>query len=236
MKIAPTIFGGRSRRGLTFVELTIGMAISAVIMLALASFVSAVGRGWKNSEEQFKARSVSHQSVAQLRDVLSNMLCVVQTKVGDTAGSNAYLFCWYKDSWGGAADLKAQWGEMALIEYEPSTKTVWIYLPKDVSAMTAQQKGYAELDDWGDYSSDSIVSLFRASAINLPRRPLVGGATDNGGASVSSAQFGYFAATNGKPVASYQLTLVTDGAFESACDNVPFRAAQQPTNLTLDDD
>ena len=233
MRTAIPIFGPRTRRGLTFVELTIGMAISAVIMLALASFVSAVSRGWKNSEEQFKARSVSHQRVAQLRDALSDMLCVVQTSIGDASGGRAYFFCWRGDTWNGAADLKAQAGEMALIEYEPSTKTIWLYLVKDVSTMTTQEKNLAAEENWGDYSAEAVVNYFKTSSLVKPRRPLVGGATSHGGASVTSAQFGYFAATNGKPVASYQLALATDGAIEPASDNVPLRAALQPTNLTL---
>jgi hypothetical protein len=222
----------RSRRALTFVELTIGMAITAVLMMALATFASAVSKGWQNSQIQFKARSVSNQSVAQLRDMLSGMLCVVDAKIGDASGSSAYFFCWYKDSWGGAADLKAQWGEMALIEYEPATKTVWLYLPKDASAMNSQQTGYAQQEDWADFSSDYMINLFRASTINQPRRALVGGATGDGGTSVTTAQFGYYAATNGKPVATYQLSLVTNGALEPANDNVTLRAAQVPKNLS----
>ena len=159
----------RARRGLTFVELTIGMAITAVLMLALATFASAVSRGWQNSQDQFKARSVTHQSVAALRDVLSEMLCVVQSKAGDAAGGSAYMFCWDTDNWNGAADLQAQFGEMSLIEYDPTTKTIWLYKPKDVSQMTAAEKTTAGDSTWGDYSSTSIVSYYKSSSIVKPR-------------------------------------------------------------------
>lgn len=210
------------------------MAITAVLMLALATFSNAVSRGWQNSQDQYKARSVSHQSVAQLRDALSDMLCVVQTKVGDTTGGSAYLFCWDDDDWGGAADRKAQFGEMALIEYDPVTKAIWLYQTKDASAMTAAEKTTAGDEDWGDYSATSIVTYFKSSSMVKPRTPLVGGATGDGGASVTSAMFGYFAATNGKPVATYQLSLATAGTGEAASDNVALRAAQTPTNLTFE--
>lgn len=222
-----------ARHGLTFVELTIGMSITAVLMLALATFATAVSTGWKYSETQYMVRSVGNQSVAQLRGTLSDVLCVLQAKTGDSSGAAAYLFCWRSDTWGGAADLKAQFGEMSLVEYDPSTRTIWLYEPKDSADMTASEKTTAADANWGDSSSEAIITYFKSSSMLKSRRPLVGGASASGGAQVTSAQFGYYAATNGKPVAIYQLSIVTDGALSYANDNVPMRAAQTPSNVTF---
>lgn len=218
------------RRGLTFVELTIGMAITAVLMLALATFASAVSVGWKHSEAQFKVRSVAHQSSARLDDALSDMLCVVQALPGDTSGGNAYLFCWHTDTWAGAGDRKAQYGELSLIEYDPATKTIWLYETKDAASLTAAQQTTAAGTNWPTFTASTLVSSWKSSGIVKPRVPLVGGASAQGGTEVTKAQFGYYSAANGKPIASYQLVFGVDGAVGASNDNVPLRAAQTPTN------
>lgn len=209
------------------------MVITSVLMLALATFATAASSGWKHSDDEFKTRNADSRSVAQMQDALSKMLCVVQVNPGDTAGGAAYLFCWQKDSFGGSADKKAQFGEMALIEYEPSTKAVWLYQVKNVSAMTASELTAAGSESWGDYTSPAIVTYFKTSSIVAPRTPLVGGffGSSNGGIQVVAAQFARFTATNGKPLASYRLLLGDSIASVAAYGNVALRAAQTPANL-----
>lgn len=223
----------RHSRGLTYVELTIGMAITAVLMLALSTFAVAISAGWKHSDDEFKARSANTRSVSQIHDALRNMLCIVQANVGDADGGAAYLFCWQNDTNGGAADNRAQFGEMALVEFDPATKTVWLYEAKDTSAMTTAEKNSAASDSWGDYTSPAIVTYFKSSSFLAARKPLIGGYSTSGGKGVAvlSAQFGSFAANNGKPIASYRVTIGDADSSSAAYGNVALRAALKPTNL-----
>jgi hypothetical protein len=218
---------------MTYPELSIGMAITAVLGLALSTFAVAVSTGWKHSEDEHQVRSASMRSVSQIQDSLSEMLCAVQVKVGDAGGSSAYFFCWQKDTWGGSADRKAQLGEMALIEYEPATKTVWLYQVKDAATMTSAEQTTASSENWGDYTDPAVVTYFKSRSMVAARTPLVGGygTTAEGGTQVLSAQFGAFAANNGKPIASYRLMIGNALSASAASGNVALRAARTPKNL-----
>jgi hypothetical protein len=208
------------------------MAITGVLGLALSTFAVAVSTGWKHSDDEFKMRSANMRGINQIQNALSGMLCVVQAKVGDASGGSAYFFCWQKDTYGGSADRKAQFGEMALVEYEPATKTVWLYEVK-TTPMTSAERTEAASESWGDYSSPAVVTYFKSSSIVAPRKPLVGGygTTAEAGIQVLSAQFGVFAANNGKPIASYRLMIGNAISASPASGNVALRAAQTPKNL-----
>ena len=223
----------RAKRGLVYAEVIIGIAITGILMLALAAFTTAVSTGWKHIAQEFKARNADVRSAGQMQDALRNMLCIVQAKIGDSSGANAYFFCWQTDSYGGTADGKAQFGEMALIEYEPATKAIWIYTVKDVSTMTAAEKISASSESWGDYTSPSIVTYFKSNSIVGPRKPLVGGysTTGDSGVSVAGARFGVFSPNNGKPIASYVLMIGDTISSAPAFGSVSLRSALKPSNL-----
>src|SRR5580704_10727781 len=115
------------RRGFTLVELMLGLAITALVMAALAAFVGAVGQGWEGSDGTQDAALEARQAYVRVQNQLSSALYVGQVMAGSLDGSAATpggVFYWAQDTNG---DAGPQTGEMALIQHDPTTQTLWLY-------------------------------------------------------------------------------------------------------------
>lgn len=219
------------RRGLTMVELLIGLVVMGVMMLALSSFVSAVAQSWKNSSEELKTVNAATVAKAQMQDVLGSMLYVVQNKQGGAAGEASYVFYWKHDALV-ADDGLAQFGEMALLEFDPATMGVKLYEAKPVGQMNATELTLAESTDWGDPTSEAIISYFKSSSVVATPITVVGRATaDASGVDVEAAKLEYFAPAGVKPITNFDLSLSDDGATSRSYGSVAMRSARTPTNL-----
>lgn len=216
------------KHALTLPELIIGTAMLAIIGAALASFTTAMAAGWTNSDSQFKIENATKRTSDALESTLAGMRYVAQSKASTSSSPGSYVFYWSKDGVSASADRKAQLGEMALMEYVPADKTVWVYKPK-TTGLTASQKATLQSDTWGDQTSAEILTYFKGLD-SIEKVPLVGGATS--GIDVNSANFNYFTPTGSKSMTSYQLELKKGTATKSSSGSVPMRAGQKPTNFS----
>ena len=127
----------RARRGLTLAELILGTAMLGIVMMAAAGLMTAVAAGWKSGDTVARVANVGDRAGLRVEESLAAALYVLQVKAPASAGAASYVFYWKSDGVTGVADGKAQLGEMALIEFDPTTKAVRLYEPLAASAMTA---------------------------------------------------------------------------------------------------
>jgi prepilin-type N-terminal cleavage/methylation domain-containing protein len=161
-------------RGLTLAELIIGLSVMSILLLALSAFTMAVGHAWTYSNQVGKSQLSSTRSSVQLDQLLRNSLSVVQVKNSETTTDTAHLFFWQADNNGGAMDGAAQLGEMALLEYEPSSKTLWYYAAKPGASMTTAEQAEASTSSWGNMTDPAIVGYFKQRTFLAARVPVVG--------------------------------------------------------------
>ncbi len=158
----------RRRGGFTFVELCIAMGVMAMIAVALATFATASAQHWKQSEHN-QLLQISAQQGGHLTTSIVESSRALASVISDPPS----LFLWLTDSYDGVADAKAQFAEMAVIEYDPQLKTVFLYRADMQLAQTAG----GDADDvltTAEMSKPTYVNLFKTERWLLPRRALIG--------------------------------------------------------------
>ena len=218
---------GIARRALTLAELIVALAMFGVIAMAVSSFALAVAAGWRNGDDAFRLANLANRSGNRVQDVIGKMRYVAQAMPATTAGTRSHLFYWAGDAT--VADGKAQLGEMALLEYDPATRAIWLYEPIATAKMTAGQLATASGSDWGDPASASIVAFFKSLDLVGPRTIVIGG--QNGASAVTAASFTFAAAGNAKPIVTYSLQLAQNAAVTASEGSIVLHAALVPRNF-----
>ena len=109
------------RRGLTFVELVIGLAITAMVAGAVSAVMTAVSRGWQQGREADTGTSRSTVSVLRIQKILRSAKQIGACRVGalnGTPSQAAAVMIWKGDLNG---DGKVQLSETALLEHQPNS-------------------------------------------------------------------------------------------------------------------
>src|SRR3954471_24721878 len=104
-------------RGFTFVELTIGILITSLVMGALAAVLGAVAQGWKQSGSVTSSTNLTALANLRLQRTLKGtcLLGVVRPgSIGNSSPISAAALLWKSDA---NYDWKIQFSEMALLEY-----------------------------------------------------------------------------------------------------------------------
>lgn len=119
----------RQIRGFTLAELVIGMAITTIVMTAMASFTMSVGTAWKANEEAEAASLITNVAAARLgREVkMARLAGALYTGALDGSEVNeAAVMLWRADTNG---DNIIQLSELELIAYEKASKALVRYRP-----------------------------------------------------------------------------------------------------------
>lgn len=219
------------RRGLTLIELTIGLAMLGMILMASAGLMTATAAGWKGTETSFLFASLRDRAGARVEDVLTSARCVVQTVTPATAGQASSVFFWKTDGVTGTANGKAEFGEMALVEFDPATSAIYLYEAVPTATMTAPQLALATAYDWGDPKAATLPAYFKSQT--WVSKTLLIGSPATGGAAVTAAAFACFSSSGSKPVLTYSLTLAANGLSTIRQGSATLRLYQVPLNLSL---
>jgi len=212
-------------RGVTLVELMLSLGITGMVFTALAMFTTAVASGWKQNSKHFADATVSKRVSAKLEAAVVPSLWVLAAR-NDLDDGSSIVFLWRNDSVG-AADLKVQLGELALVEFDANNKTLWIY---EVNTLTASSDPNATLPvGTSDLNQDDLVNFFKSQNFVLERRPLAGGSTQGQAWQVNDAQFSAFAPQGGKPICVYTLSMSeSESALKETSGSIVLRTPQQP--------
>ena len=219
----------RHPRAFTLAELLIATAILGAIALAAAAFMSAAAAAWKGGDDAFRLANLSARSGDRVENVIAKMLYVLQAQPSTSGGTASYLFFWESDAISGSADGQAALGEMALLEFDPTTNAVWLWEPIATSKMTSAQLANAQNTNWGDPTASSIITYYKGLDFIAPRQVVIGGQT--GASLVTACSFGFTATSGNRPIVTYSLTLKQGTLTTSAQGSVALRLGQQPTNL-----
>jgi hypothetical protein len=147
-------------------EMLIGMAITAIVLLALTAAAVSVADAWVASDGTEQLQIQCAQIFNRLEYYLSPCKYIVQVQPGSLDGSAATpgsVLYWAYDGWNGLADGGIEAGEMALIQHDPTTQTLWLYEPIPVSQMSPAQLTAAGTPlSYSTVSNSSWVATFKA--------------------------------------------------------------------------
>jgi prepilin-type N-terminal cleavage/methylation domain-containing protein len=165
------------RRGFTLIELLIGLAVTAMVLSALAAFTLSAAQGWTANDGTQGVQGQSGQVYDRVRFQLASAKYIAQVQAGsltNPAARPGSVFYWASDNWNGISDEAPEVGEMALIQHDPTTGTLWLYQPIAASAMTPAQLSaagttltYAEITDPGWVTEFEGLNYVTRTALGL---------------------------------------------------------------------
>ncbi len=123
---------GARRSGFLLVELIIGLVIVALVMMGAAAIMTAVSAGWDDQDLTRSTQMQANQTYLRIQRILQNANYICYYAPGAISGSPATagsIFFWqdYGLQTPGMPITDPYLGEMGLIEYDPTTETIWLY-------------------------------------------------------------------------------------------------------------
>src|SRR4051794_4614443 len=110
----------RRARGFTFIELSIGLVITAMVALAAASFAIAMSTAWQRSTTAEASMLSGHQITTRIQQILRSVRYLGACRLGSLSTSGgtteAAILIWRADDV--TVDGKVQTSEMQLLRYE----------------------------------------------------------------------------------------------------------------------
>jgi type II secretory pathway pseudopilin PulG len=103
--------------------LLIGLVIVAMVMLALASVLFAVGQGWEDQDVSQSTQLQANQIYARVQHYLSAAKCVGSCSPDTTSSGGYAIFLIANDDSPG----QIQYGEVSLIVQDPATNSLYLY-------------------------------------------------------------------------------------------------------------
>ncbi len=132
--------------GFTFVELMMGIGVTSLVMLALSSVCMSVAAGWKQGELGRSTWMGGTGVTTQLQRTLREARYLGYVHSGDLSANPAVpatLVYWRADDLNGVPDGVPQIGELGLLEFDPSNRTLTRYEIKPTSELSDAQKSSA---------------------------------------------------------------------------------------------
>jgi len=114
------------------VELIIGLVIVALVMLGAAAIMGAVAQGWNDQDVTRSTQMQANQTYVRLQKALEEAEYVCYWTAGGLNSNSTppgCIFFWQNCSLHlpSEAIVDPYLGEMALIQYDPTTQTLWLY-------------------------------------------------------------------------------------------------------------
>jgi len=193
-------------RGLTLVELCIGMAVMSMIGVALVGFSLSISTQWRSGDGQ-RQLSVSTE---QARRVLASAVQSSRAVCSISSTGNPSVLLWQNDNV--TADNTIQLGELMLIEFDPATQSVYAYTPDssmfDASAFLTFTT--AQAADVG------MIATLRAKTWALPARTILGTGRAGAGAQTTRVISANFSLVTGTQLPAVQLNATLERAGEQS--------------------
>jgi type II secretory pathway pseudopilin PulG len=163
----------RSTRGFLLVELLVGLVIVALVMLGAAAILQATASGWNDQDITRSTQMQANQTYLRVQKALEGA-----KYVGYSSSSPGTVFFWQTDNFGGVENCDPYIGEMALLQFDSTTNTLWLYTCLPVSQMSASQQTAAK-QTWtlADINLASTAAQF-ATSYNFVQKQALGGPGD----------------------------------------------------------
>jgi type II secretory pathway component PulJ len=134
-----------SNRGFLLVELLIGMIIIALVMFGAASIMEAAAQGWNDQDVTRSTQLQANQTYVRVQNALQGAKYVGY--VTPSSSQTGEIFFWQNDNLGGVEAGDPFVGEMALIQYDPTTASLWLYYVPSSQLTNAQAQQPLTLAD-----------------------------------------------------------------------------------------
>ncbi|GIW76224.1 MAG: hypothetical protein KatS3mg104_1287 [Phycisphaerae bacterium] len=119
-------------RGLTLIEMCLGIAITAMTGMAIVGFMMTATQTWQATEEGLSLDLSSRQAGTILGQVIET-----SKALGLVDSSRKGLLIWQDDAYNGLADGKVQLAELAMIQYDPETSSLWLLVADPAKTASA---------------------------------------------------------------------------------------------------
>ena len=163
-------------RAFTVVEMTMGLVILSIVLLAIAGIIAAVGLAWNDTEMNQSMQVQANQVYARVQHILASAKYVAQYSSGSLNGSSiGSIVFWRADDYAASPnDETVQTGEMAVIAQDPTTNTLWLYEAIPYSQMTQSEYTAAGVvQPWSYWTNSSNISTFEG--LNFIQKTPLGG-------------------------------------------------------------
>jgi hypothetical protein len=146
------------RSAFLLVELIVGLVIIALVMLGAAAMMEAVSVGWNDQDITHSTQMQANQTYLRIQKALEGVNYVCYYTPGAVSGSPttpACIFFWQNYNLQSGTITDPYLGEMALIQYDPTTQTIWLYQNLSPSAGNAtQMQQLTSQSDFAAYVAD----------------------------------------------------------------------------------
>lgn len=157
------------RRGFTLIELCLAMMITAMVATALTTFAFSMTGYWHETEQRQQLQVSLAQSRSMVAPIFESARGIGCVAVGASPG----VFLWQEDTLGDSADQKSQFAEMALVQYDSQTQTIYYYQANKLLNLVGSLTASAELSA-ADIANPNFIALFKQQNWLLSRRALIG--------------------------------------------------------------
>jgi len=227
-------FGGGRRVGplrcaFTLVELIMGMIVITLVMAAMAAIMTTVAQAWTNGEIGHSTPMLANQVFARVRNNLASALYIITPADGSSSSDVMY---WRADDI--VADGLVEAGEIALIEEDPSTNSLYFYRSLPTTQMNAGQLTAASVPY--NYAALSALTPATVKSWSFIQKTALGGPGSTTGTTdplnVTAAIFfvnNMNDSTTQLPIVEFVLTLTRDGLSQTIYNTATVRApAKKP--------
>ena len=154
------------RRGLSMIELSIGLVITTMVVGALSAVWFAVAETWIKSGSSQGVTLTGNQAVSRLESILRQAKYICQYTAGSSDGKTtpaASVLIWKADNWNNLSDGAVQIAELALLEHDPVAQKIYLYQAIPKASMNASQLTRAAgIATWMDLSATTTPAAFKA--------------------------------------------------------------------------
>ncbi len=158
-----------NRRGFTFIEMSMCVVIIGLIAMAIGGFSMAISSHWKETNQQQMVQNTGEKSQLTIGSIIEAAKAF--GVVNDA--SRTQMLIWQSDSLNGVSDSIAQLGEMAVLEYDSSRKSIMLYRPDFTQTYdSSSTASYVVQND--DLTNPNVADLYKAQSWHQPGRAIVG--------------------------------------------------------------
>ncbi len=216
----------------TLVELLLAISLMAVVMLAMALFMTATAEGWKTTDDSRRATMGETRLSSRLENVLRPAKHIVLLPSGNP-NPTAILY-WAYDGLGGSTDAFANRGEIGLLVWDAQEKLIRHFAPSRV--IDQSDLPDATATTFGNLSAASTIKTISQWSYLQPAE-IIAGPADLEPSTNSTLVTGFSvqkkAASGSRPILWYSIDLADrDGQLIKTCSgSIVIRAPASPPNL-----
>jgi prepilin-type N-terminal cleavage/methylation domain-containing protein len=129
-----------ARRGFTFVELMIGIVVTALVLVALSTFLFAVGQNWEDSDTAQSAFLAACSGADRLNQLVRSAQEIGPNPTSgslDNSTPPAACVLWTDTNGNGVIE----YDELTLLEYDPSSQSLVAFSIPTTATNAATQPG-----------------------------------------------------------------------------------------------